>query len=159
MQEFHKKYSANDLYDLPRAWQDTLDLVLACPDAECIIQKTSDPRMKARYQHIHKAQVLGCTVDPYTDIDIAELPFSLKDLQYLRYHFEAVSIFGFTIDEMERVAWPDAYLDTRDAHITYQEETRKASHKQCQVITPTESKVNVPNEEVRLVYHKSISLC
>ncbi|KAB2600687.1 hypothetical protein D8674_038418 [Pyrus ussuriensis x Pyrus communis] len=52
MQEFHKKYSANDLYSLRRAYQDILDLVLACPDAECIIQKTLDPRIKARYQHI-----------------------------------------------------------------------------------------------------------
>lgn len=49
---------------------------------------------------------------------------------------------------MERVAWLDAYLDTRDARITYQEETLNASHKQGHVITPTESGANVPNEEV-----------
>ncbi|KAB2602688.1 hypothetical protein D8674_003693 [Pyrus ussuriensis x Pyrus communis] len=53
MQEFHKKYSANDLYSLQRACQDTLDLVLACLDVMRIIQKTLDPRMKARYQHIY----------------------------------------------------------------------------------------------------------
>lgn len=37
MQEFHKKYSANNLYDLPRTCQDTLDLGLSCPNAERII--------------------------------------------------------------------------------------------------------------------------
>ncbi|KAM2557538.1 hypothetical protein TB2_014649 [Malus domestica] len=50
--QFHKKYSANDLYGL-----------------------------KARFQHIREAQVLGFEVDPYTDIDAADLPFSIDDLQ------------------------------------------------------------------------------
>ncbi|KAM2088780.1 hypothetical protein ACFX1T_032814 [Malus domestica] len=49
MKEFHKKYSANDLYELPKACQETLDLALTCPDAEQIIQKTTDPAMKARF--------------------------------------------------------------------------------------------------------------
>ncbi|KAM1262617.1 hypothetical protein ACFX2G_028338 [Malus domestica] len=49
MLEFHKKHSANDLYGLPKACQDTIDLVLTCPDAERIIQKTSDPGLKARF--------------------------------------------------------------------------------------------------------------
>ncbi|KAM2766146.1 hypothetical protein COP1_022094 [Malus domestica] len=34
MREFHKKHSANDLYGLPKACQDTIDLVLTCPDVE-----------------------------------------------------------------------------------------------------------------------------
>ncbi|KAM0976219.1 hypothetical protein ACFX2C_019159 [Malus domestica] len=34
MREFHKKHSANDLYGLPKACQDIIDLVLTCPDAE-----------------------------------------------------------------------------------------------------------------------------
>ncbi|KAM2799220.1 hypothetical protein COP2_004353 [Malus domestica] len=55
MQEFHKKHSANDLYGLPKACQDTIDLVLTCPDAERIIQKTSDLGLKARFQHIREA--------------------------------------------------------------------------------------------------------
>ncbi|KAM1686850.1 hypothetical protein ACFX2K_034898 [Malus domestica] len=127
MREFHKKHSANDLYGLPKACQDTIDLVLTCPDAERIIQKTSDPRLKARFQHIRKARVLGFEVDPYTDIDAADLPFSMEDLQYLRYHFEvfsAISLFDLTADEITRVAQLDAYLDTRDAHIMYQEQAR-----------------------------------
>ncbi|KAM1980620.1 hypothetical protein ACFX15_037213 [Malus domestica] len=34
MREFHKKHSANDLYGLRKACQDTIDLVvLTCPDA------------------------------------------------------------------------------------------------------------------------------
>ena len=33
MREFHKTHSANDLYGLPKACQDTIDLVLTCPDA------------------------------------------------------------------------------------------------------------------------------
>ncbi|KAM1898341.1 hypothetical protein ACFX14_032707 [Malus domestica] len=37
MKEFHKKYSANDLYELPKACQETLDMALTCPDAEQII--------------------------------------------------------------------------------------------------------------------------
>ncbi|KAM1404939.1 hypothetical protein ACFX2I_013377 [Malus domestica] len=48
MKEFHKTYSANDLYELPNACQEALDLALTCPDAEQIIQKTTDPAMKAR---------------------------------------------------------------------------------------------------------------
>ncbi|KAM1524790.1 hypothetical protein ACFX10_009346 [Malus domestica] len=64
MQEFHKKHSAKDLYGLPKACQDTIDLVLTCPDAERIIQKTSDPGLKARFQHIREARVLGFVVDP-----------------------------------------------------------------------------------------------
>ncbi|KAM1764055.1 hypothetical protein COP1_003265 [Malus domestica] len=127
MRKFHKKHSANDLYGLPKACQDTIDLVLTCPDAERIIQRTSDPGLKARFQHIREARVLGFEVDPYTDIDAADLPFSMEDLQYLRYHFEvfsAVSLFGLTVDEITRVARLDAYLDTRDARIMYQEQAR-----------------------------------
>ncbi|KAM2057914.1 hypothetical protein ACFX16_030550 [Malus domestica] len=51
----------------------------------------------------------------------------MEDLQYLRYHFEvfsAVSLFGLTTDEIARVARLDAYLDTRDAWIHYQEQAR-----------------------------------
>ncbi|KAM2270335.1 hypothetical protein ACFXTI_037786 [Malus domestica] len=127
MREFHKKHSANDLYGLPKASQDTIDLVLICLDAERIIQKTSDPGLKARFQHIREARVLGFEVDPYTDIDAADLPFSIEDLQSLRYHFEvflAVSLFGLTTDEIACVARLDAYLDTRDARIHYQEQAR-----------------------------------
>ncbi|KAM1514113.1 hypothetical protein ACFX1Z_025472 [Malus domestica] len=127
MREFHKKHSANDLYGLPKACQDTIDLVLTCPDAERIIQKTSDPRLKARFQHIRKARVFGFEVDPYTDIDAADLPFSMEDLQYLRYHFEvfsAVSLFDLTADEITRVTRLDAYLDTKDARIHYQKQVR-----------------------------------
>ncbi|KAM1789774.1 hypothetical protein ACFX12_033901 [Malus domestica] len=127
MREFHKKHSANDLYGLPKACQDTIDLILTCPDAERIIQKTSNPGLKARFQHIRGARVLSFEVDPYTDIDAAYLPFLLEDLQYLRYHFEvfsAVSLFGLTADEITRVARLDAYLDTRDARIMYQEQAR-----------------------------------
>ncbi|KAM1891393.1 hypothetical protein ACFX14_034677 [Malus domestica] len=37
MKEFHKKYSANDLYGLPKACQEALDLALTCHNAEQII--------------------------------------------------------------------------------------------------------------------------
>ncbi|KAM1975132.1 hypothetical protein ACFX15_039946 [Malus domestica] len=124
MKEFHKKYSANDLYSLPKTCQEALDLALTCPDAEQIIQKTTDPVMKARFQHIREARALGFEVDPYTDINTAELLFSLEDLQHLRYHFEvfsAVSLFSLMVDEKDRVARLDAYLDTRNAQITYEE--------------------------------------
>ncbi|KAM1757612.1 hypothetical protein ACFX11_006849 [Malus domestica] len=103
MREFHKKHSANDLYSLPKACQDTIDLILTCLDAERIVQKTLDPGLKARFQHIREARVLGFEVDPYTDIDAADLHFLMEDLQYLRYHFEvfsAVSLFGLTVDEI-----------------------------------------------------------
>ncbi|KAM1457528.1 hypothetical protein ACFX2I_034689 [Malus domestica] len=125
MQEFHKKHLANDLYGLSKACQDTIDLVLTCPDAERIIQNTSDPGLKARFQHIWEARVLEFEVDPYTDIDAADFPFSFEDLQHLQYHFEvfsAVSLFGLTADEMECVPRLDAYLDTRDVRIMYQEQ-------------------------------------
>ena len=109
---------------MPKACQDTIDLVLTCPDAERIIQKNSDLGLKARFQHIREARVLAFTVDPFTDINPGELPFSLEDLQYLRYHFEvfsAVSLFGLTADEIHLVERLDAYLDIRDAQIAYQE--------------------------------------
>ncbi|KAM2537585.1 hypothetical protein TB2_023119 [Malus domestica] len=143
MREFHKEHSANDLYGLPKACQDTIDLVLACPDAERIIQKTSDPGLKARFQHIREARVFGFEVDPYTDIDVADLPFSLEDLQYLRYHFEvfsAVSLFGLTTDEIARIARLDAYLDTRDARLHYQE--------QVQDLTPSSLSISTLPEAV-----------
>ncbi|KAM1405034.1 hypothetical protein ACFX2I_013463 [Malus domestica] len=127
MREFHKKHSANDLYGLPKACEDTIDLVLTCPDAERIIQNTSDLGLKARFQHIREARVLGFEVDPHTDIDAADLPFLLEDLQYLRYHFEVflvISLFGLTVDEITPVARLDAYLETRDARIMYQEQAR-----------------------------------
>ncbi|KAM1600636.1 hypothetical protein TB2_024418 [Malus domestica] len=128
MKEFHKKYSANDLYGLPKACQEALDLALTCPDAEQIIQKTTNPTMKARFQHIREAKVLDFEVDPYTNIDIAELIFSLEGLQHLRYHFEvflAVSFFGLTANEKDRVARLNTYLDTRNAQIAYEERARK----------------------------------
>ncbi|KAM1743404.1 hypothetical protein ACFX12_013298 [Malus domestica] len=135
MKEFHKKYSANNLYGLLKACQKAFDLALTCPDAEQIIQKTTDPAMKARFQHIREARVLGFEVDPYTDIDIAELLFSLEDLQHLRYHFEvfsAASLFGLTIDKKDQVAHLDAYLDTRDAWIAYEKCARKSLQEQSQ---------------------------
>ncbi|KAM1957566.1 hypothetical protein ACFX15_003055 [Malus domestica] len=143
MREFHKKHSANDLYGLPKACQDTIDLVLICPDAERIIQKTSDPGLKARFQHIREARVLGFEVDPYTDIDAANLSFSMEDLQYLQYHFEvfsAVSLFGLTTDEIARVARLDAYLDTRDARIHYQEQAR--------ILTPSTLSISTSLEAI-----------
>ncbi|KAM2522929.1 hypothetical protein PS1_029813 [Malus domestica] len=144
LREFHKKHSANDLYGLPKACQDTIDLVRDCPDAERIIQKTSDPRLKARFQHIREARVLGFEVDPYTDIDAADLPFSMEDLQYLRYHFEVfsvVSLFDLTTDEIARVARLDAYLDTRDARIHYQEQAR--------ILTPSTLSISTSLEAIK----------
>ncbi|KAM2187308.1 hypothetical protein ACFX1X_029612 [Malus domestica] len=135
MKEFHKKYCANDLYGLSKACQEALDLALTCPDAEQIIQKTTDPAMKARFQYIREARVLGFEVDPYTDIDTAGPPFSLEDLQHIRYHFEvflAVSLFSLTVDEKDRVARLDAYLDTRNARIAYKEQAHKMRQKQSQ---------------------------
>ncbi|KAM1746425.1 hypothetical protein ACFX11_013056 [Malus domestica] len=129
IREFHKKHSTNDLYGLPKVCQETLDLALTCPDAEQIIQKTTDPVMKARFQHICKAWVIGFEVDPYTAINTVELPFSFEDLQYLQHHFEiflVVSLFGLTVDEKSSVELLDAYLDIRDARIAYEERARKA---------------------------------
>ncbi|KAM1457004.1 hypothetical protein ACFX13_035085 [Malus domestica] len=143
MREFHKKHSPNDLYGLSKACQDTIDLVLTCPDTERIIQKTSDPGLKARFQHIREAHVLGFEVGPYTDIDAADFPFSIEDLQYLRYHFEvfsAVSLFGLTTDEIARVARLDAYLDTRDARIHYQEQAR--------ILTPSTLSISTSLEAI-----------
>ncbi|KAM2605923.1 hypothetical protein TB2_034666 [Malus domestica] len=84
--------------------------------------------MKARFQYIREAKVLNFKVDLYTDIDIAELPFPLEDLQHFRYHFEvfsAVSLFGLTVDEKDQVVRLDAYLDTMEAQISYEERARK----------------------------------
>ncbi|XP_050136130.1 uncharacterized protein LOC126611831 [Malus sylvestris] len=92
------------LTSLPKTCQEALDLALTCPDAEQIIQKTTDPAMKAKFQHICEARVLDFEVNPYTDLDTTELIFSLEDLQYLRHHFKvfsAVSLFGLTADEKE----------------------------------------------------------
>ncbi|KAM2936424.1 hypothetical protein COP2_034026 [Malus domestica] len=97
--------------------------------------------MKARFKHIREAQVLSFEVEPYTDIDITELHFFLKDLQYLRYNFEvfsAMSLFDLTTNEKEDMARVDAYLDMRDVCIAYQERTRKVSQEQNQVPTSSE---------------------
>ncbi|KAM1304565.1 hypothetical protein ACFX2F_022212 [Malus domestica] len=37
MREFHKEHYANDLYGLPKACQEAIDLALTCPDVEQII--------------------------------------------------------------------------------------------------------------------------
>ncbi|KAM2824925.1 hypothetical protein COP1_034776 [Malus domestica] len=63
----------------------------------------------------------------------------MEDLQYLRYHFEvfsAVSLFGLTTDEIARVARLDAYLDTRNARLHYQE----------QVLTPSTLSISTSHE-------------
>lgn len=107
MREFQKKHSVNDLYGLSKTCQEVPDLALTCPNAEQIIQNTMDPGIKAMFQHIRKAWVLGYEVDPHTNIDVANISFSHKDLQYLQYHFEffsAVSLFDLTTDEKERMA-------------------------------------------------------
>ncbi|KAM1794527.1 hypothetical protein ACFX11_034992 [Malus domestica] len=88
MREFHKKHSTNDLSGLPKACQDTIDLVLTCPDAERIIQKTLDPGLKARFQHIRETRVLGFRIDPYADIDATDLHFSMEDLQDTRIMYQ-----------------------------------------------------------------------
>ncbi|KAM1344340.1 hypothetical protein ACFX2I_008314 [Malus domestica] len=91
--------------------------------------------MKARFQHIREAKVLGFEVDPYMDIDTVELLFSLEYLQHFRYHFEvfsAVSLFSLTVDEKDRVARLDTYLDTRNTRIAYEERARKMRQKQNQ---------------------------
>lgn len=111
MQEFHKKYSTNDLYDLPKACQKSFDLALTGPQDKQIIQKWSDLGMKAKFQHIREASVLGFDVNPYTNLDPTDLSFSLNDLQYLQHYFEvftAVSLFSLTAKEMEHVQRLDA---------------------------------------------------
>ncbi|KAM0956066.1 hypothetical protein ACFX2A_024887 [Malus domestica] len=108
--------------------------------------------MKTRFQYIREARVLGFEVDPYTNIDITELPFSLEDLQHLRYHFKvflAVSLFGLTVDEKDRVTRLDTYLDTRDARISYEERARKTLYEQSQALE-TNRLNNYSPKETRL---------
>lgn len=64
-----------------------VDLALTSLADKQIIERHSDPTMKARFQYIHEANVLDFDVEPYTDIDPNKLPFSSNDLQYLRGHF------------------------------------------------------------------------
>lgn len=141
------------------ACQKVIDLALTCPDAEQIIQKTMDSGIKAKFQHICEARVFGFEVNQYIDIDVADLFFSLEDLQYLWYHFEvflAVSLFDLTTDKKEHMTHLDAYLDTRNACITYQEQTRRALQVQNQVPTPSKPEVNIalmdmPHERILVV--------
>ncbi|KAM2291861.1 hypothetical protein ACFXTI_026678 [Malus domestica] len=149
MCEFHNKHSANDLYGLPKTCQEALDPALTCLDTEQIIQKTTDKAIKARFQHLCEARVIGFEVNPYTDTDTTELHFSLEDLQYLRYHLEvflAVSLFGLTADENDRVARLDAYLDTRDARIAFKERVRKALQGQHQAPATNKLEDNSQNK-------------
>ena len=93
--------------------------------------------------------VLGFEVDPYIDIDTVELPFSLEDLQHLRYHFEVflvVSLFGPTTDKENRVARLDTYLDTRNARIAYEERARKTLQGQNQTSASNMLEDNNHNE-------------
>lgn len=92
MQEFNKKYWANDLYGLPKEFQESVDFALTSSAAEQIIDRHSEPGMKARFQHIREAKVLGFIVEPYTDIGPTKLSFSLNDPHYLRGHFQVFSI-------------------------------------------------------------------
>ncbi|KAM1277184.1 hypothetical protein ACFX13_030320 [Malus domestica] len=67
----------------------------------------------------------------------------MEDLQYLRYHFEvfsAISFFDLTTDEIARVARFDAYLDTRDARIHYQEQAR--------ILTPSTLSISTSLEAI-----------
>ncbi|KAM1236919.1 hypothetical protein ACFX2H_037633 [Malus domestica] len=93
--------------------------------------------MKARFQRIREARVIGFEVNLYMDIDMAELSFSLENLQYLRHHFEVfsiVSLFGLTADEKDQVTRLGAYLNTRDTWIAYEELAHKALQGQSQTL-------------------------
>lgn len=106
-------------------------------------------RNEGKIPHISEASVLGFDVDPYVDLDHADLSFSLDDLQYLRYHFEVFStvlVFGLTTEEMVCVKRLDAYLDTRDARIAYEEGTSKALQTQDQASTLLETDAGVEDE-------------
>lgn len=87
MREFNKKYWANNLYGLPKEYQESVDFALTSPATEPIIDWQSESGMKARFQHIREARVLGFIVEPYTNIGLTKSTFSLNDLRYLRGHF------------------------------------------------------------------------
>lgn len=78
--------------------------------------------MKARFKHIHKAGVLGFEVEPYSDIDIAELPFSLDDMRYLCGHFRYLWLslcLALLKRRMHMSITYIVYLDTRKARIFF----------------------------------------
>ncbi|KAM2068863.1 hypothetical protein ACFX16_000443 [Malus domestica] len=106
MQEFHKKHSPNDLYGLPKTCQESLDLALTYPDAKQIIQNTTDPGTKARFQHIHEARVLSFEVNPYTNIDDADLHFSLETSSICGTILKLSWLFPFSaLLSMKKSAW------------------------------------------------------
>lgn len=81
MIEFYKKYSAHDLYGFPKECQDCIDLALTSPTAEeAMTQKNFDLAILSKFQHIHEAKVLGFVVEPYVNINIKKLSFSLDDI-------------------------------------------------------------------------------
>ena len=66
----------------------------------------------------------------------------------MRYHFEvfsAVYLFGLTANETKRVARLDAYLDIREARITYQEQARVTTQVPDPILVSYEPKANKQN--------------
>ncbi|KAB2603066.1 beta-glucosidase 24-like [Pyrus ussuriensis x Pyrus communis] len=116
--EFHKKHSANNLYGLPKACQEALDLSLTCLNAKQIIQKTTDPRMKARLQHTYQVNNI-CKQDTSPEnpkdenhdlmdklkVAIAELfPHSSSiNLHYLKPLYVTAYIEGYPISKISSI--------------------------------------------------------
>ncbi|KAB2626090.1 UDP-glycosyltransferase 76F1-like [Pyrus ussuriensis x Pyrus communis] len=71
-----------------------------------------------------------------------------RDQRWYSYNsptvFSAMSLFSLTVDEKERVAQLNIYLDTRDARIAYQVHARKVSQGRSR--SPTSSKLRDSNQ-------------
>lgn len=64
--------------------------------------------MKAMFQYIREAKILGFEVDLYVDIDLTKLPFSMDDLRCIHGRFQVfsvVSLFGLMEAETKRIKW------------------------------------------------------
>ncbi|KAM0989207.1 hypothetical protein ACFX2A_013291 [Malus domestica] len=135
MWELHKKYLSNDLYSLPKACQESLDLALTRPNTKQIIQKWFDLGMKARFQHIHETNVLDFNMDLYTDMDPANYYF----LEMICNICDIILRFSLSCHY---------YLDTQDACITHQELTHKALETQDHVTALLETIARVKGETI-----------
>lgn len=81
--------------------------MLTSPTVEFFFfQSESNLALKAMFQYIREAKILGFEVDSYVDIDLTKLPFSLDDLWYIPGRFQVfsiVSLFNLIEAETKRI--------------------------------------------------------
>ncbi|CAL8095915.1 unnamed protein product [Prunus armeniaca] len=120
LMEFHKDYSAIDLYGMTPENREIVELALKYAKAErLLITSVSNSAIKAVYQAHGEVRARGMPgYRPEQGGLGPKAPFSGSNLEYLYRYFTvtpADTIFGLTIEERAWVSHLDDYLAARDA--------------------------------------------